>query len=205
VTSAPQVPTLRFETLDGAVAAMRDRGLRLSTPRRLILEDLFAADGPVSAEYVARRLHLDVASVYRNLETMERHGLVGHVHLGHGPGLYVLVGRGEREHLYCEGCGAVRTLDPAQLDPLRDVIEELFGFHARFTHFPIVGLCLRCAGQQAADHAVRDGDGDAEGELGEVHEHAHGGHPPSHVHAAAPEHEHQHSHGDHVHSHPHQH
>lgn len=177
MTSAPQVPTLRFETLDGAVAAMRERGLRLSTPRRLILEDLFGADGPVSAEYVARRLSLDVASVYRNLETMERHGLVRHVHLGHGPGLYVLVGRGEREHLYCEGCGAVTTVEPEQLDLLRDGVRKQFGFSVRFTHFPIVGLCPRCA---AAD-TVSDGES----------------------HAADPEH--QHSHGDHVHSHPHAH
>ena len=29
----------------------------------------------------------DLASVYRNLETLERHGVVRHVHLGHGPGL----------------------------------------------------------------------------------------------------------------------
>ena len=63
MTSAPQVPPLRFETLEGAVAAMRERGLRLSTARRLILEDLFGADGPVSAEYVATRLHLDLASL----------------------------------------------------------------------------------------------------------------------------------------------
>lgn len=175
MTSAPQVPTLRFETLEGAVAAMRERGLRLSTPRRLILEDLFGADGPVSAEYVARRLNLDVASVYRNLETMERHGLVRHVHLGHGPGLYVLVGRGEREHLYCEACGAVRTVEPEELDSLRDTIREQFGFSVGFTHFPIVGLCPRCA--------AMDAGGDA--------------------HAADPEH--QHSHGDHVHSHHHEH
>ncbi|HWF73894.1 MAG TPA: Fur family transcriptional regulator [Solirubrobacteraceae bacterium] len=175
MTSAPQVPALRFETLEGAVAAMRERGLRLSTPRRLILEDLFGADGPVSAEYVARRLSLDVASVYRNLETMERHGLVRHVHLGHGPGLYVLVGRGEREHLYCEGCGAVRTVEPEQLDALREVIRAQFGFSVRFTHFPIVGLCAGCAAREA----------------------------DSESHLADPEHEH--SHGDHVHSHPHPH
>ena len=180
MTSAPQVPALRFETIDGAVAAMRARGLRLSTARRLILEDLFAADGPASAEYVARRVHLDVASVYRNLETMERHGLVRHVHLGHGPGLYVLVGRGEREHLYCEGCGAVRTLDPAELDPLREMIQGRFGFEVRFTHFPIVGLCPRCA-------AARDtAEGDPEDDHGTDGEH-------------------EHSHGDHVHSHPRRH
>jgi Fur family ferric uptake transcriptional regulator len=199
VTSAPQAPTLHFETLDGAVAAMRQRGLRLSTARRLILEDLFAADGPVSAEYVARRLHLDVASVYRNLDTLERHGLVRHVHLGHGPGLYVLVGRGEREHLYCEGCGAVRTVDPAQLDPLRDMVEQLFGFEVRFTHFPIVGLCPRCAAKPVGDRA----SGEREQESGDVHHHGHGDLAPGAGNQHGPEHVHQHSHGDHVHSHPH--
>ena len=200
MTSAPQVPTLRFETLDGAVAAMRERGLRLSTARRLILEDLFAADGPVSAEYVARRLQLDVASVYRNLETMERHGLVRHVHLGHGPGLYVLVGRGEREHLYCEACGAVRTVDPERLEPLRDLIKELSGFEAHFTHFPIVGLCARCAAKRNEDEARGE-------EEHEAHHHVHDAEAPPHVHehAEGQAHEHQHSHGDHVHSHPHAH
>lgn len=171
MTSAPQAPALRFETLEGAVAAMRERGLRLSTARRLILEDLFGADGPVSAEYVARRLQLDVASVYRNLETMERHGLVRHVHLGHGPGLYVLVGHGEREHLYCEGCGAVRTVDPEELDSLRKQVRDQFGFQVRFTHFPIVGLCPRCA----ADEQPRDAD--------PAREHSHGDHVHSHPHA----------------------
>ncbi|HWF25966.1 MAG TPA: Fur family transcriptional regulator [Solirubrobacteraceae bacterium] len=174
MTSAPPAPTIRFETLDEAVAVMRERGLRMSTPRRLILEDLFTADGPVSAEYVARRLSLDAASVYRNLETMERHGLVRHVHLGHGPGLYVLVGHGAREHLYCEGCGAVRTVDPEQLDALRGIVREQFGFEARFTHFPIVGLCPRCAAGETprgADHE---------------HEHSHGDHVHSHPHEHEP-------------------
>jgi Fur family ferric uptake transcriptional regulator len=171
MTSAPRAPALRFETVEGAIAAMRERGLRLSTPRRLILEDLFVADGPVSAEYVARRLSLDLASVYRNLETMERHGLVSHVHLGHGPGLYVLVGRGEREHLYCEGCGAVHTARPEELDALRAVVRAQFGYEARFTHFPIVGLCSRCA----AGREPRGAD--------PRHEHSHGDHVHAHEHA----------------------
>lgn len=84
--------------------------------------------------------------MYRNLETLKRHGLARHLHLGHGPGLYVLVGRGEREHLYCERCRPVRSLSPAELDPIRDRVEELFGYHVRFTHFPIVGTCAECAG-----------------------------------------------------------
>jgi Fur family ferric uptake transcriptional regulator len=155
VTDAPEAPALRFETYEDAVGAMRERGLRLSTARRLILEQLFGAPDPIPAERIATSLQLDLASVYRNLETLERHGLVRHVHLGHGPGLYVLVGRGEREYLYCNRCGDVRALRPEQLDPIRGTVKQLFGYEARFTHFAIVGLCPSCAKHPPA-RAPRD-------------------------------------------------
>jgi Fur family ferric uptake transcriptional regulator len=145
VTVAPDVRRLPFQDLDGAVAVLRGRGLRLSTSRRLILQALFAAETPVSAEAIAGSLDLELTSVYRNLETLERHGLVQHVHLGHGAGLYALVGRGEREYLYCQRCHAVRALEPAELDPVRHEIAERFGYQTRFTHFALVGVCPECA------------------------------------------------------------
>lgn len=149
MTEAPDVPRLAFDDLEGAVDALRARGLRLTTPRRLVLAALFAADEPASAESIATGAELDLTSVYRNLEAFERHGLVRHVHLGHGPGLYALVGRGDREFLSCERCGAVEALVPAELEPVRERIRQLFGYEARFTHFAIIGLCPRCAGQEA--------------------------------------------------------
>lgn len=145
MTTASHAQPLAFSSLDDAIAVMRERGLRLSTARRVILEALFAAPGPVSAERIARGLTMDPASVYRNLETWERHGIVRHVHLGHGPGLYELVGLGEREYLYCERCEAVQGVDPGQLDEVRALVAHRFGHQARFTHFPIVGLCAGCA------------------------------------------------------------
>ena len=50
----------------------------------------------------------DLASVYRNLETLEEVGLVRHVHLGHGPGPLRARGRDAREYLVCESCDARR-------------------------------------------------------------------------------------------------
>jgi Fur family transcriptional regulator, ferric uptake regulator len=145
MTEAPRAQRLEFKDLGGAVEAMRTQGLRLTTPRRLVLEALFAVDGPASAERLSTDAQLDLTSVYRNLETLERHGLVRHVHLGHGPGLYTLVGQGEHEFLSCERCGAVVAVSPDRLDPVRDQIEQLFGYRARFTHFAVVGLCPDCA------------------------------------------------------------
>jgi Fur family transcriptional regulator, ferric uptake regulator len=145
MTLAPDAPPLECRTLADAVAALRGRGLRLSAVRRLVLEALFEQDAPMSAEEIARRRNLDPSSVYRNLEALESQGLLRHVHLGHGPGLYAPRGRAEREYLFCESCGAVRALAPDELDGVRDRVRERFGYEARFTHFPIVGLCPACA------------------------------------------------------------
>jgi Fur family ferric uptake transcriptional regulator len=130
--------------------------MRLSTPRRLVLEALFADEDPVSAPQLSRRLSIDESSVYRNLEVLERHGLIRHVHLGHGPGLYVLVSAHELEYLYCERCAKVKAVAVEDLDPVRKQIKEQFGYHARFTHFAIVGLCEQCAARPtpAPNHTV---------------------------------------------------
>jgi Fur family ferric uptake transcriptional regulator len=145
LTSAPRAERLSFSSLQDATSELRARGMRLSTARRLLLEALFAADRPVSAESLARGLSTEPASVYRNLETLERHGLVRHVHLGHGPGLYALIGRGEPEYLHCEQCGEVREVAPDELDPVRAEVQRRFGYRTRFTHFALTGLCQDCA------------------------------------------------------------
>ena len=172
----------------------------MSIARRLVLELLFAAGGPVSAEHVASSLAIDAASVYRNLEMLERHGLVHHVHLGHGPGLYVLVGRGEREYLYCDRCATVEAVASQELEPVRDELRRSFGYEVRFTHFPIVGLCPACAAAEPS--TLRPGGGDERPSSGSAHRHG------GHVHADSggdEAHEHDHSHGDLVHFHPHDH
>jgi Fur family transcriptional regulator, ferric uptake regulator len=135
-------------SVDAAAAAVRRRGLRLSSARRLVLEALFAADCPVTADEIAGGLggrvpRSDLASVYRNLETLEQLGLVHHVHAGHGAGLYALA-RG-REYLLCERCGELHAVPPEALEPVRRALRESLGYEARFTHFPLVALCENCA------------------------------------------------------------
>jgi Fur family ferric uptake transcriptional regulator len=149
MTVAPRSERLDFRDIDDVAAALRRAGSRLTTPRRLVLEALFAARGLVSAEQIAAGadtgIPLDLTSVYRNLEKLERLGVVRHVHVGHGPSVYGLIGEGEREFLVCEVCGKVSAADAEQLDRVRAVIRDEFGFEARFTHFPIHGRCADCA------------------------------------------------------------
>jgi Fur family ferric uptake transcriptional regulator len=146
-SAAPPVPA---SDLDEALAVLRGSGLRVSSARRIVLQALYAAGEPLTAERIAGGLDgrlpvSDIASVYRNLETLEEIGLVRHVHLGHGAGLYALTSDGTREHLLCDRCGAVTSVDPSRLDAVRELIRAETGFEANFTHFPIAGLCRECA------------------------------------------------------------
>lgn len=149
MTVSPDRQPVVVTDLQGAIDVVRSSGLRLTSARRLVLEALLAARQPISAEDIADGLggtmtESDIASVYRNLETLGELGLVRHFHAGHGPGRYVLEGLGEHEYLACESCGALESVDPAALDGVREQVRGLSGFEARFSHFPIVGLCADC-------------------------------------------------------------
>ena len=148
MTIASEHPDLHARNLPAAIAALRAGGLRVSAARRAVLEALFAAEGPATAEELASGLNgrlpvSDLASMYRNLETLEELGLVRHVHFGHGAGRYVLSAASGCGYVACHRCGAFTELDDATVAALRDGIEHT-GFVARFTHFPVVGLCPDC-------------------------------------------------------------
>jgi Fur family ferric uptake transcriptional regulator len=137
--------------LEEALARLRACGLRASAARRLVLECLAAAEGPITVGAVAGGLDgrvppSDLGSVYRIVETFEREGLVHRVHLGGGPARYELDSDDEREYLLCEACGVTKAVDPAVLDDVRRHVRARFGLMVRFSRFPMAGLCSRCAG-----------------------------------------------------------
>jgi len=147
-------PAVQAPTAAAAGRALRRRGLRLSAARRVVLTALFAAGRPVSAEEIAAGAGgvvppSDLASVYRNLETLEALGLVRHMHLGHGPGRYAPAAR-QHDLAACERCGACAVLPPETADALRAVVRAAVGFEPRFHHTPLAGLCAACAARRPA-------------------------------------------------------
>ncbi len=138
-----------------ALSFLHDRGLRATSARRLVLEALDAAPGPISVGQVASGLGgrlpaCDLGSVYRILETFESLGIVRRVHFGRGAARYTLSGSDEPEYLLCEGCGATRAVDARLLDDIRAQIRLRFGLTPRFSSYPVAGLCQRCAAAAAA-------------------------------------------------------
>jgi Fur family ferric uptake transcriptional regulator len=142
-------------SVDAAVATVRARGLRLSSARRLVLEALFAAGEPVTAERIAAGLdgrmpRSDLGSVYRNLETLERVGVVRHLHAAHGAGLYAIARHEHEGFLACERCGEIRAANPQAVAVIRGAVRRAFGYDASFGSFPIVGVCPRCGEEESS-------------------------------------------------------
>lgn len=143
-----------------AVTTVRAHGLRVSAARRRVLEALFAADGPVTAEQLAgglggRMPRLDLASVYRNLAALEQIGVVDRVALGHGASVFGVRGHRPPAVAVCERCGARSAIDGQTLEHLRSLVRGACGLSQAFAHGAVVGLCEPCAaraGRTASRH-----------------------------------------------------
>ena len=149
MTVSHQTRPLAPASVTSALGILRADGHRISAARRIALEALFAAEGPVSAEEIARGLggrlpESDLAALYRNLEVLSEAGLVEHVHVAHGPGRYVLTGRGGEGWMACEDCHRLQPLQRPQAVQLRAAIRAATGYEPAFAHFALVGRCAGC-------------------------------------------------------------
>ena len=106
--------------VEAALALMREHGGRITPSRRLLLDALFARHDhrtaeELAAEVQARAPDVHLSTIYRNLEELERLGVIVHSHQGHGPATYHLASD-VHGHFVCEVCGT-----------MIEVPEQLFG------------------------------------------------------------------------------
>ena len=140
--------TTSTDRVEQALELLREGGGRSTTARRVLLMCLFTGGAHRTAEELAsevRALAPDVAlsTVYRNLDELERVGLVVHAHLGHGPAVYHLASEGH-PHLVCESCGAVVEAPENLFAALARGARNRYGFEVDPRHFAILGRCARC-------------------------------------------------------------
>jgi Fe2+ or Zn2+ uptake regulation protein len=137
------------DQVEAILRLLRERGGRITSPRRGILEAFLATGGHVTAEGLTAKVQAsqpDVheSTVYRFLDDLERLGVVDHVHLGHGPAVYHLASDAHN-HVVCERCGAVIEVPEDVFDTLRRRLHDQFGFKVEPRHFAVVGRCAACA------------------------------------------------------------
>lgn len=133
---------------------LRDKGLKFTPERRLILEEVRRMRNHFEAEDIVSRIRergrrVSRASVYRTLPLLvdsgllrEVHSMEKHSHFEH------IFGHEHHDHLICKVCGkTVEFLDP-QIEELQDRVCAEHGFQLDFHKLEITGICGKCASRK---------------------------------------------------------
>lgn len=131
------------------VNELRERGLRMTPQRRLIIAVVESSNNHISAEEIFARVtekysDVNISTIYRTLDTLEELKLVTKIDLGDGRVRYHPAHKGHHHHLVCHECGAVIDLDEKALVDLQEMLLRDYNFVADLRHLGITGTCVRC-------------------------------------------------------------
>jgi Fur family transcriptional regulator, ferric uptake regulator len=139
------------QAVDDVIALVRRHGGRATPARRLLLNALFDNHGHRSAEELAAEVHsrapdVHLSTIYRNLEELERLGVIDSTRLGNGPATYHLASAAHG-HLVCEQCGTMIEVPDEIFADLVRVASGQYGFAINPHRFAVTGRCAACQEQ----------------------------------------------------------
>lgn len=88
--------------------------------------------------------HVNISTVYRNLELLVELHLVRETHLGPARRFFEVEEEVPHHHLVCESCGGVAHVHDDDLGGLHEALAGGQGFAAK--QLTIFGLCASCRG-----------------------------------------------------------
>src|SRR3972149_11381421 len=111
---------------------LKQKGMRLTPQRRLIVELIHENVAHLTAEDIIRHVRarmpgINKSTVYRTLELLERSGCVYKSELDDRV-IYHHAEEGHHHHLVCEGCGRTIECDEDATAPFEKSIEKQHGF-----------------------------------------------------------------------------
>lgn len=136
-----------------AVAQLRERNLKVTKARLAILRVFGNEKDPLSAERIyekVARAHVDKATVYRALGTLEKSGLLRSVDIGHNHGHYELATGPEHHHIICTRCGKIEEVFIC-VDPktLKAALRQSHAFVTIEKHaLELYSICRECRSKE---------------------------------------------------------
>jgi Fe2+ or Zn2+ uptake regulation protein len=130
-----------------AAALLRARGLRLTEPRRLILEAVRATDAHPSAAFVYRKVRrrlprVSLATVYRNLRRLAAEGFL--LERADADGFRFDGNVDPHDHFTCIACRRVFDVPPARVPMTRRRLAAGTDFEILDHRVEFYGRCARC-------------------------------------------------------------
>lgn len=125
---------------------LKKQGLKV-TPSRLELLDIFEhAKEPLTINTLLKKLDSkpDLTTLYRNVEVLQKLGIITEVKFSSKEAYYELAGR-HHHHIICESCGKVSDIENCKIDLPNNIFKKA-GFKTINHHsLEFFGLCKTCA------------------------------------------------------------
>ena len=136
-------------TWDDVRERLRERGLRWTPQRRLLVDVLARTDGHITgAELVERCREQDSevtpSTVYRTLDVLEDIGLIRHAHGLDGREEFHVRPVREHGHMHCSVCHRAWEIGADDVSELAADLEASRGFRMDLGHLSVVGVCRDC-------------------------------------------------------------
>ena len=144
---------------DGIQESLRQRGVRLTRQRRLLLDLIDHSGLHLDAESLFRMAKerdpkLNRVTVYRTLRLLKEGGLVDELDLAHFEGekhYYETRMKQEHAHIICLRCGRVEEFFGEELQRMRAQVCSQFGFEIVFARTEVGGYCSHCQALRAQE------------------------------------------------------
>ena len=132
---------------------LRQRGYRITPQREMIVQALGDAGDHVTADEIYevvkyRSSAVNIATVYRTLETLVAEGLINRSHLRTGQAIYTTQLHGPHLHLLCRQCGHAISVDHDMITPLIENLRDQYTFQADLHHLTLMGVCEPCQSKE---------------------------------------------------------
>jgi len=127
---------------------IKDKGLRLTTRRRLIIDIIHRAHSHLTGEDIIKLVQtrmpgVNKSTIYRTLGVLERAGCV-FKSMHEDRFIYYHAGESHHYHMICSKCGTVVECREDLFTPVEDLILKNHGFYVDFKHNVINGFCGQC-------------------------------------------------------------
>jgi len=130
------------------LATLKEKGLRLTQPRRVILDYIHDKGDHLTAEEIINYVHrkfprVNKSTVYRTLELLEKNECVVKSE-SRDRTIYHHAEDGHHHHLVCSNCGKTIDCEEGIFAPVERLLREKHGFQIDFKHVVMSGLCKEC-------------------------------------------------------------
>ncbi len=140
------------ETTGHLQQALRQRGIRLTRQRRVILQVMDDAEQHLDVDQILERAQkispeVHLVTVYRTIDLLKKQGLIDELDLLHLRGdrhYYETHGPRDHIHVACLRCGKVREFESHLYDQLKEQIARDCDLLVTVSRTEVGGICTDC-------------------------------------------------------------